>query len=216
MGQTIKVQSKAVAAVVVVSEFHKAVARIALAGIRAAETNFAQMRANIRKEYGDTCPTFEQYRADHAALKVLAKLRGLEDAQVLRKAYNRALKAEYEDQLKGTENGLPEAQTAEAIVARAKRAKIKAAAAALEKAEAETMAAVAKAQAPAADTGANERTQTEAETIECVVTRLGMWNVLDACIAILAADELTKAQALHLRRQADVAKAATEKAKQAA
>lgn len=196
MGQVIQVSTRAA---VEVTAFHKDVFEIARTGHRAAETMAKKMQALITSRYGKTAPTFEQYRADRAALKQLAAEKKLADDQWLRKPYCAALKALY--------GALPEAQTAEAIAKRAQRE-------AAEKAKKEKAGQEPDASKTGPKDGATQdRQPSEAEQIEALVARIGVFKALEACIAILAADDSTKAQAVHMKAQA--AKAAAMVAKTA-
>lgn len=167
------------AAAVEVLPFHRDVLSIAQTGHRAAETMLKKMRALLVSRYGATAPTFEQYRADKAALRQLAKDKKLADDQWLRKPFAAAIKAEY--------GALPESQDAAAVAKRAQRDAKKAAA-----------PAPAPVGAPAGQT--QEHAPSEAEQIEQIVTRLGLIKTADAIVRILEADERTKAQATHLKK----------------
>lgn len=56
-------------------------------------TQRERIESYLAKEYGDVSPTFEQFQADRKALAALSLERGLVDDQVVRKAYNVAIKA---------------------------------------------------------------------------------------------------------------------------
>lgn len=180
------------AAAVVITAFHRDVFTIAQSGHRAADTMAKKMQALITSKYGKLAPTFEQYRADRAALRELAKDKKLADDQWMRKPYCAALKAVF--------GALPESQDAAAIQKRAQRDAAKA--------SAKTSAPTAG--APAGQT--QDHAPSESEQIEQLVTRLGLFKTLDACMRILEADDATKAVVVHMRKQA--AKAAELAAKQ--
>lgn len=175
---------------VAILAFHKDVFAIAQTGHRAGETMHKKMCALLTSRYGKAAPTYEQYRADRAALLQLAKDRKLASDQWVRKPFCAAVKAMY--------GALPEAQTPEAIAKRALRAQQDAAV------KAAKAAAAAPVGAPKGET--QDRQPTEAEQVESLVTRIGLFKTLEACVRILEADEATKAQALHIRKM--VAKAA--------
>lgn len=176
-----------------VSAFHKdvyAAINTARTAVDKAQGSMQQKLANLlRAKYGTTMPTFEQFRADRAALKELATQKGLADDQWLRKPYNAAVHLLY--------GALPEAQTAAAIAKRALRE-------ANEKAGVTTVKAGKKVEAPANKPGAQKGTtapeRTSAvETIEQYITRVGLWQVMDACARILNADKSTVEEAKALQ-----------------
>ena len=177
MGQTIRTSTRAA---VEVTAFHRDVFAIAQTGHRAAETMDKKMRALLTSKYGTTAPTFEQYRADRAALRQLAADKKLADDQWVRKPYCAAVKALF--------GALPEAQTPEAIAKRQQRDAAKTAA----------KATAAPVGAPAGQT--QDRQPTEAEQIESLITRIGLIKAADAMVRILKADDRTKAQAVHLEK----------------
>lgn len=198
----IKVSTKAP---VEVLPFHQDVYKIAMTGIRATQTVAQKMAALVTSRYGDKAPTFEQYKADLKALDAIAAERKLADGQWLRRPYCAALKALYK--------ALPESQAPEAVAKREQRAKR----------DAEVKAAIAKAKetsaAPAAGAPkgeTQERQPSEAEQLEQLIARIGVFETLYACLRILDADESTKAQVVHMRKMADKAKDAATKADQAA
>jgi hypothetical protein len=195
MGQTIKVSTKAA---VVITAFHQDVFNTSLTGQRASETMKKKLSALLVSKYGQPTigkdangketrsggPSFEAYRADHAALKHLAEVvKKLKDNQYVRKAYAHAVKTLY--------GAIPESQDAAAVAKRAQRD----AKAALAKA-----AAAAPTGAPAGETQATQ--PNEDEQIEQVIARLGYFKCMDALIRIAAADEKTKAQAVHFEKMA--------------
>ena len=197
------------AAAVEILAFHKGVANIAITGMRAGETMAQRMQALITSRYGETCPTFEQHRADIKALNAIARDKGLTDGQWMRRPYNAAIVALFEK--------LPVAQTPEAIAKREQRAQrdavVKAAIA-----KAKETGEIAPAGAPAGET--QERVPSEGEQLEQLIARVGVFETLYACLRILDADESTKAQAVHMRKMADKAHdlqvAADKKAREAA
>jgi hypothetical protein len=58
---------------------------------KAIETSKATCERAITAQYGNTCPTFEQFKSDRSALRVLSLERGLVDDQYVRKSYNAAI-----------------------------------------------------------------------------------------------------------------------------
>lgn len=195
-----------------ITAFHRDVLAIARTGHNAAETMARKMQALLVSKYGQPViskgddgaetrsggPSFEQYRADRAALKQLAADKGLADDQWLRKPFCAAVVALY--------GKLPESQSPEALRKAQERKVAQEAVAALRKAQG-TAAAPA---APAAPVGApkgetQDRAPSETEQLESLITRIGLFKTLDACIRILAADESTQAQAAHLAKMAQKA-----------
>jgi hypothetical protein len=172
---------------IVVTQFHKDAYAIAQTACKAGITMAQKLSALLTARYGDTSPTFEEYRADQAALAHMAKLKGLVDNQWVRKPYALAVKSRY--------GKLPESQDPAAILKAAKRA--------ADKAEKDAKEGKASAGAPAGKT--QDHGTSDAETIEAIVTRLNVFKCLEACINILAADKTTKAQAIHMRAQAQKA-----------
>lgn len=198
----IKVSTKAA---IEVLPFHLSVYKIAQTGMRAEQTMAQRMQALITSRYGEVSPTFEQHRADIKALDQLARDKGLTDGQWMRRPYNAAIVALFDK--------LPEAQTPEAIAKRAQRAQrdavVKAAIA-----KAKETGAIAPTGAPAGET--QERAPSEAEQLEQLIARVGVFECLYACLRILDADECTKPQVVHMRKMADKAKDASAKADKAA
>lgn len=217
MAQIIKT-STAKAKTVEVLPYHRDAFQIARTAAQSAKRNAERMVNLAVSRYGAAVkdaagvlsggPTFEQYRADRAALAYLARDKGLEDKELQRAIYR-----PYADAIKATYGALPEAQTAEAIAKRAKRA----AEEAILKAARERGELAGddngKDAGKAPREGANERTATEQETVESIVTRVGLMQCLTACINILEADDSTKAQAVHLRKMAAKAAEALAKGK---
>src|SRR5688572_17899812 len=91
----------------VVAQFHKDVFAAAQLAARAGVTMAQKLNTLILAKYGDTCPTFEQYRDDQKALAQLAKDRKLVDNQWVRKPYAAAIKARF--------GALPVSQAPEAV-----------------------------------------------------------------------------------------------------
>jgi hypothetical protein len=151
------------------SKFHAEIVAAASVGLKANMTVLAKMEALITSKYGKVAPTYEQFRADHAALGELAKEKGLKDSQWVRKPFNCAVKSLYK--------ALPESQSVAALAKRALREK-----------EGKTKPGAVK-----KVTGT--RAPSHAETIEQFIARVGVFKVLDACTAVLAADDSTKATA---------------------
>lgn len=180
MAQLIKTSTKAP---VEVLPFHKDAFAIAQTGRRASETMAKKMEALLTSRYGETAPTFEQYKADRAALRELAKQKGLADDQWVRKPFCAAIVKLY--------GKLPESQSPEALRKAAER-KI------AQDAIAKARESAAKPGAPAGET--QDRQPTEAEQIEALVTRIGLIKTADAIVRILKADDRTKAQAVHIEK----------------
>ena len=196
-------------AAVEVLPFHLSVYKIAQTGQRAEQTMAQRMQALVTSRYGETAPTFDQHRADLKALDQLARDKGLTDGQWMRRPYNAAIVALFDK--------LPEAQTPEAIAKREQRAaRDKVVKEAIAKAKAAgTIAPVgAPVGAPAGET--QERAPGEGEQLEQMVTRVGVFECLYACLRILASDKTTEAQAVHMRKMADKAKDESAKADKAA
>lgn len=139
----------------------------------AVESQRDKMRALIQAQYGATCPTYEQFRADRAALRVLALERGLVDDQWVRKPYNAAVKELYGE--------LPVSMSEAAVAKRAAR----------------------PAPAPKAKPGAKkgetvERAEGEAESLEQFIAKHGLAKVLQAAAHILATRRESKLDATTL------------------
>lgn len=58
---------------------------------RTIESGRAKMLKLVQEQYGETSPTYEQFRADRSAFSALALERGLVDDQVIRKPYCAAI-----------------------------------------------------------------------------------------------------------------------------
>lgn len=80
---------------------------------KALNTQLGTMKDWLKEQYGDTCPTYDQFWSDRDALEALALERGLVDDQWVRKPYNMAIKAVY--------GALPVSTTAAAVAKRAVR-----------------------------------------------------------------------------------------------
>lgn len=82
---------------VAITAFHKDVFNAIQSCRKAAETMATKMRALLVSKYGDTMPSYEQFKADRMALAQLADDKGLKDDQWIRKPYNAAVKGLYGD-----------------------------------------------------------------------------------------------------------------------
>ena len=153
----------------VISPFHKDMFACINTARSSSVTMLDKMRKLLTGKYGDTAPTWEQFKADRAALKSLADDKGLTDDQWVRKPYNVAVKALYGE--------LPASQSAAALAKRKTRGP--------------KSGAVKGQTAP--------RTASERETLEQYVARVGVFKVLEVCAKILEADTSTKEVAGHIR-----------------
>lgn len=151
---------------------------------KAVESQRAQMRKLLLDQYGSTAPTFEQFRADRAALKILAMQKGLVDDQWVRKPYNAAIIELYK--------ALPVSMSEAAIAKRAQRPTVDKAAA-----KAAIKDALTKAGAVKGDT--TERDPSAAETVEQFIAKFGITNVLQAAARILAEKRESKLDATTLQ-----------------
>lgn len=143
---------------------------------KAEESNRAKMRAILLDQYGSTAPTFEQFRADRAALAILAKQRGLVDDQWVRKPYNAAIVDLY--------GALPVSMSPAAVAKRAER-------------EAEQAKQAAKPGAVKGDT--TQRDASADEKLEQFIAKHGIAKVLSAAAKILAAKTESKLDATTLQ-----------------
>jgi hypothetical protein len=148
---------------------------------KAGDTMRSKLANLLRSKYGATMPTYEQFRADRAALKELATQKGLADDQWVRKPYNAAVHLLY--------GALPEAQTAAAIAKRKLRE-----AEAANKPSGATGVSKGTAKPEAGKAGAQKgetapRNPSADETIEQYIARVGLWKVMDACARLLNADK---------------------------
>lgn len=191
--------------IALVTQFHRDLATCAMHGVRTAETVAKKTETLISAKYGETIPDFKAYKADMAGLKEVAKIRKLADAQWVLRPYWSALKKLY--------GSLPVSMAPDAVAKRVAKENddklLKAA----------KTAQVMQAQsnpvgAPAGQT--QERQPSEAEQIEQLVARIGVWEALYACIRVLETDEKTAAQVIHMRKQADKLHAACDAADKAA
>ena len=140
---------------------------------KAVESQREKMKIVIAMQYGGTCPTYEQFRADRAALRVLALEKGLVDDQWVRKPYNAAIVELY--------GALPVSMSEAAVAKRAQR----------------------PAAAPKAKPGAKKgetvvRAEGETETIEQFIAKHGTAKVLLAVAHILATRKESKLDATTL------------------
>jgi hypothetical protein len=156
-----------------VTAYHRDLFKAAEAGRKAGETMLQKMVALLKSKYGEKSPSFAQYRADQQALAVLAKDKGLADNQWVRKPFALAVKTLYGD--------LPKAQTAGALA----KAKVREALAA------NKPGAVKGETAP--------RRQSEPETLEQYITRVGVFKVLQQCALILECANETKDMATAIK-----------------
>ena len=143
------------------------------------------MRKLLLDQYGSTAPTWEQFRADRAALKILAEFKGLVDDQHVRKPYNAAIIELY--------GALPVSMSEAAVAKRASRPVHDKAAA---KAAIEAATAAARG-AKKGETG--ERNESVPETIEQFIAKHGLAAVLQATARILAEKRESKLDATTLQ-----------------
>lgn len=164
----------------VITPFHRDMFAACAAVRKAERTMLTKMQALLTSKYGEKCPTFEQFRADRAALKAIADEKGLKDDQWVRKPYNAAVKALYGE--------LPVAQTAAAIAKRKLR----------EAQEAANPKPAEKSGAKKGETA--QRAPSAGETIEQFIARMGVFKVLEQCVNILEAVDETKAVAQAIKK----------------
>lgn len=172
--------SAATSKAVEITAYHKALYAAADGARKATVKALDAVKALLESKYGKTAPTYEQFRADRSALREIAKGKGLADDQWLRKPYNAAVTALY--------GALPEAQTAAAIAKRKVRDALAA-----------NGTTIAKVKAGAKKGETAPRRQSEIETLEQYIARIGVFKVLAQCALILEADESTKAVAQVLK-----------------
>lgn len=146
---------------------------------KAVESNRAVMRKMLLDQYGSKAPTFEQFRADRAALKILALQKGLVDDQHVRKPYNAAIIDLY--------GALPVSMSEAAIAKRAER----------DAAGVSIKAKGGKAGAKKGETA--ERAESVPETIEQFIAKHGLAAVLQATARILAEKRESKLDATTLQ-----------------
>lgn len=159
--------------------FHIDLFDVAMVGrdalLKANGTLSTRTQALIAAHYGDTPPTYAEFKVDRAALATLAAAKGLKSDQCARKAYNAAVKALF--------GALPMSDKGSAPGMRKGRS--------------------GKSGAPRGETGTRSASATE--TIEQLIARVGVMATLKALTAILAADTSTKAAAAKLKSvQADM------------
>lgn len=153
----------------VITSFHKNVASAIATSAKAQVTLAAKLGSLIGAQYPKASPSFEQYRADQAALAELAKERGLVDNQYYRKAYAGAIKAAFGE--------VPVSMDAAAVAKRKAR---------------DIKAGLSKAKSGAVKGATSKRDPSIAETVEQFIARVGVFKVLDMCAKILDADDSTK------------------------
>lgn len=147
---------------------------------KAMETQEQAMRRALLDHYGSTCPTYAQFRADRAALKILAAQKGLVDDQWVRKPYNAAIHQLY--------GALPVSDSPAAQAKAAQRAA---------KSGGEGQDVAPKRGAVKGNT--TERAEGERETIEQFIAKHGIAKVLAAASAILAERKETRLDATTLQ-----------------
>lgn len=165
-------------ATIVLTAFQRAVFDVAFteqARInKAEETMLDKMTALIKAQYGETMPSYKQFRADRAALQVLALAAGLVDDQWVRKPYNAAIHRLY--------GALPVSDSPAA------------------KAKAEARAKAREANPEPAKPGAvkgntTERVDSTQDTIEQFVAKHGITKVMQVIAKILASEKATRSDA---------------------
>jgi hypothetical protein len=155
---------------------------------KAAGTVATRTEAVIVSTYGDVCPTFAQFKADRAALKMLAEAKGLTSDQWVRKPYNAAIVKIF--------GGLPVAMTEAAILKRAQRmANTKNGG--TDNDDDDEGQDGAKSGAVKGKTSV--RNPSASESVEQLVARIGIFATLKAITAILSEDASTKPAANKLK-----------------
>ncbi len=140
---------------------------------KAVKSQRTVMRNLLTSQYGTTCPTFSQFKADRTVLRVMALERGLVDDQWVRKPYCAAVIDLY--------GALPVSDSPAAIAKRAQRP-------------------VAVKAAPGAKKGeTSERAPAIAETIEQFIAKHGVAKVMDEIARILATKRETALDAKTLQ-----------------
>jgi hypothetical protein len=151
------------------------------------------LKTALAMQYGDTAPTYKQFQADRAALKVLALEKGLVDDQYIRKAYNGAINGLY--------GALPVAMTEAAVAMREMREKMAAELRAKQEAALLAGTPVPKTLktvgAPKGET--IERNPNAGETIEQLIARVGIFATLNALTKILKTARETELDAKALQ-----------------
>lgn len=174
------------AATVVISPFHvkmfDAAFKAGDALCKAIESQRSIMRNLLLTQYGSTCPTYAQFRADRDALRVMALDRGLVDDQWVRKPYNAAVLSLY--------GALPVSDSPAAVAKRAQRP------------------VVAKGDKGANKVGAKKGDTTERApdanmTIEQFIAKHGAGKVLGELAKILATSKATALDAKTLQAVAE-------------
>jgi hypothetical protein len=145
-----------------VTAFHKDVFACIQAARKSNETMVARMRALLVSKYGETMPTYEQFKGDRLALAQLADDKGLKDDQWIRKPYNAAVKGLFGDLPKAPGSKVQGVKGGNGSKPGAKKGET----------------------AP--------RTTSERESLEQYITRVGVFKVLQQCALILEADDATK------------------------
>ncbi|PFH12862.1 hypothetical protein [Burkholderia sp. JKS000303] len=219
-----------IATPVEVLPFHKSAYDIVAAARKAEQTMAAKLCVLLTSRYGDTMPTFAQYRADHDALAELAKAKGLTDNQWVRKPYAAAVIATY--------GALPVSMDAASVTKRAQRLAELEPQAQKAYADAKQAAIDAGKSAPIAEAIAQHAVKTskkaatpsagapkgetqvhpvsQSESVEQFVARVGIFTVLDACTHLLAAERKTALQAKTLNALSDQLRRELQPAKKAA
>ena len=173
---------------IAISVFHQDLFAAAYKGAegihKAVENQRALMRKLLLDQYGSVSPTYEQFRDDRAALKILALQKGLVDDQWVRKPYNAAIVELY--------GALPVSMSEAAVAKRAQRPVVDKVAA-----KAAIKDALTKAGAIKGDT--TERDPSAAETVEQFIAKFGITNVLQAAARILAEKRESKLDATTLQ-----------------
>ena len=210
-------------AAVVVTDFHRAIASAIGKADKAAVTLSATIKAEITKRYGGTMPVYLEYMADQIALDNLAKAKGLTDNQHYRKVYAKFVNELYgalpislaEDAAK--KRAQREREFSPAQHAAAAKATAEAKAANRQPHEIAALAAAAAAKAKVtkqATAGApagqpKEQAPSASESLEQLISRVGVPAALEAISHILAAERATATAAKTL---ATIAKQVSGKA----
>lgn len=135
----------------------------------------------VRARFGDNVPSFEAYTACKAAFGALAKHRGLKSTQYIDKPFNAAIKSLYGAKLleiSGGHSDLPVSMSPAAVQKRASRVALGQATKAQKDANKATSGAVKGV--------TSQRSESEAETIEQFIARVGPGKVLVELAKILA------------------------------
>lgn len=171
-------------AYVVATEFQRNVFECAFSGqhavSKAIESGRARMLRIVGAQYGETCPTYEQFKSDRSAFTALALERGLVDDQVIRKPYCAAIV-----QLFGK---LPVSDSPAAVAKRLQRP--------------------VHVKTPKVDTPPAERVETIPATIGQFIAKFGAGPVLVELAKILATEKTTAIDAKTLIAVASHLKAA--------